>query len=158
MCESKLLATVSARRNKMTNFSNKSWLKRVFYLPVIAVIFSLGVTDLAADEPANASFYDESTYTEYVENTMKELDSLYLEFCSDCGVDGSKAWKARMEFYTKVRDLMKQMNARFDSLDPKTGAALSPTETLVSIHVLTMLVDILTASQLEDMTAHPYIE
>ena len=50
------------------------------------------------------------------------------------------------------------MNARFDKLDPKAGAALSPTETLVSIHALTMLVDILTATQLEHMAAHPYIE
>jgi hypothetical protein len=150
----------------MSSFANNSWLKQVFYLPAIAVIFSLGVTDLAADEPAAASvydesayaLYDESAYTEYVENTMKELDRLYLEFCSDCGVDASKAWKSRMEFLTTVRDLMKRMNAKFDSLDPKKGAALSPTETLVSIHVLTMLVDILTATQIEDMTAHPYIE
>lgn len=142
----------------MSSFANNSWLKQVFYLPAIAVIFSLGVTDLAADEPVAASMYDESAYTEYVENTMKELDRLYLEFCSDCGVDASKAWKSRMEFLTTVRDLMKRMNAKFDSLDPKKGAALSPTETLVSIHVLTMLVDILTATQIEDMTAHPYIE
>ena len=142
----------------MSSYANKSWLKRIIYLPVIAIIFSLGVTDLAANEPADASFYDENAYTEYVETTMKELDSLYLEFCSDCGVDASKAWKARMEFLTKVRDLMKQMDAKFDSLDPKTGAALSPTETLVSVHVLTMLVDILTATQLEEMAAHPYNE
>jgi hypothetical protein len=50
------------------------------------------------------------------------------------------------------------MNAKFDSLDPKKGAALSPTETLVSIHVLTMLVDILTETQLQEMTEHPYTE
>ncbi len=50
------------------------------------------------------------------------------------------------------------MNGRFDALAPKEGAALSPTESLVSIHVLTMLVDILTETQLEHMRAHPYIE
>jgi len=48
------------------------------------------------------------------------------------------------------------MNARFDSLDPKKGAALSHTEVLVNIHVLTMLVDILTATQMEVMAEHPH--
>jgi len=142
----------------MSNFANKSWLRWRFYLPAIAVIFSLGVTNLAADETTAISFYDETAYTEYVENTMTELDRLYLEFCSTCSVDASKAGKARKEFLTIVRDLMQHMNARFDSLDPKKGAALSPTEILVNLHVLTMLVDILTATQLEHMEAHPYIE
>ena len=50
------------------------------------------------------------------------------------------------------------MNGRFDTLDPKAGAALSPTEIMVSIHAMTMLVGILAAMQIEDMTAHPYVE
>ena len=102
--------------------------------------------------------YDEAAYTEYVEDTMKRLDKLYLEFCYTCGVDASKAGIARQEFLVTVRELMQYMNSRFDSMDPKKGAALSPTETLVSIHALTMLVDILTATQIEQMTPHPYNE
>ena len=102
--------------------------------------------------------YDEAAYTEYVEDTMKKLDKLYLEFCYTCGIDASTAGKARKEFLVTVRELMQYMNTRFDSLDPKMGAALSPTETLVSIHALTMLVDILTATQIELMTPHPYNE
>jgi len=102
--------------------------------------------------------YDETAYTEFVENKMKELDSLYLQFCESCGADASAAAVARKEFLTSVRELMQHMNARFDALDPKKGAALSPTETIVSIHALTMLVDILTATQLEHMAKHPYIE
>jgi hypothetical protein len=50
------------------------------------------------------------------------------------------------------------MNGRFDTLNPKAGAALSPTETMVSIHALTMLVDVLAALEIEDMTAHPFVE
>jgi len=142
----------------MSSFANNSWLKWRFYLPAIAVIFSLGVTNLTADEPATISFYDEAAYTEYVENTMKELDQLYLEFCAACGAEASKAVKAKKEFLTTVRDLMQHMNARFDKLDPKKGAALSPTEILVSIHAHTMLIDILAATQLEHMAQHPYIE
>jgi hypothetical protein len=111
-----------------------------------------------SDEPLGLPVYDESAYTEFVENKMKELDGLYLQFCEACGADASAAALARKEFLISVRDLMQHMNARFDALDPKKGAALSPTETLVSIHALTMLVDILTATQLEHMAAHPYVD
>ena len=126
---------------------------------MVGLIFAVCLsapTIYAADKAADKPNYDESAYTEFVENKMKELDKLYLDFCGTCGVDASKAAKARKEFLTSVRDLMQHMNARFDELDPKKGAALSPTETLVNIHVLTMLVDILTATQLEHMTDHPY--
>lgn len=111
--------------------------------------------EIAAEDLAYA-VYDEAAYTEYVEDTMKKLDKLYLDFCYTCGVDASTAGKARQEFFTIVRKLMQQMNSRFDRLDPKKGAALSSTETLVSIHVLTMLVDILTATHIEQMTPNPY--
>ncbi len=123
---------------------------------ILAASTVLGVAAHAADKAAEAPVYDESSYTEYVENTMKKLDRLYLEFCGTCGVDAAKAVKARHEFLTTVRDLMQYMNGRFDRLNPKTGGALSATETLVSIHALTMLVDILTATQLEHLADHPY--
>ena len=112
----------------------------------------------AAEDAAAMTFYDEGAYTEFVENKMKELDALYLQFCEACGSEPADAARARQQFLTSVRELMQHMNARFDALDPKAGAALSPTETLVSVHALTMLVDILTATQLEHMTKHPYIE
>ena len=102
--------------------------------------------------------YDEAAYTEYVENTMKKLDRLYLDFCSTCGVDAEKSRAAKQEFLVTVRDLMQHMNDRFDAMDPKLGASISPTETLVSVHVLTMLVDILTETELVAMEPHPYIE
>ena len=101
--------------------------------------------------------YDESAYTEFVEGKMQELDALYLKFCETCGVEAADAALAKREFLGSVRELMQHMNAKFDALDPKMGAALSPTETLVSIHALTMLVDILAATELEHMAEHPYI-
>jgi hypothetical protein len=116
----------------------------------------------ATPEVAGAEFavavYDEAAYTEYVENTMAKLDRLYLDFCDTCGVDAVKARIAKEEFLVTVRELMQYMNARYDDLDPKKGAALSPTDTLVSVHALTMLVDILAATELEQLAAHPYIE
>ena len=129
---------------------------------LVGVLFGvsvfLGAAAHAADKSKGISAYDESAYTEYVETTMKKLDKLYLDFCDSCNVDGAKAVKARQEFLATVRDLMQYMNSRFDKLNPKEGDALSPTETLVSIHVLTMLVDILTATQITHMAEHPYTQ
>lgn len=125
---------------------------------LVAALPVLAPDAVLADEGMNVPVYDEAAYTEYVETTMAKLDKLYLEFCDTCGVDTMKAGEAKREFLATVRDLMKYMNGRFDTLDPKAGAALSPTETLVSIHALTMLVDILAAMEVESMTAHPYID
>jgi hypothetical protein len=108
----------------------------------------------AADQ-ATASV-DESHYTQYVQETMQKLDKLYLQFCGDCGVSGASAEKARREYAATARELMQHMNARFDSLDPSKGDALSPAEVLVNIHALTMMVDILTATYLERIAEHPY--
>lgn len=102
--------------------------------------------------------YDEAAYTEYVENTMNKLDQLYLDFLDARGVDATKARIARRDFLMTVHDLMKYMNAKYDNLELKEGAALSPTETLVSVHAMTMLVDILASTELEQMAAHPHIE
>ena len=124
-------------------------------LAVLVGLAAYGLPALAAEHSGEMTVYDEAAYTEFVEKKMKELDALYLQFCDTCGVESENAAAARMEFLTGVRELMTHMNARFDKLDPKAGAALSGTETLVSIHALTMLVDILTATQLEHMTAHP---
>ena len=130
-------------------------------LLAIAALMSnaLLADELPVETAENAvDIYDEAAYTEYVENTMTKLDALYLDFCATCGVDATKARLAREEFLTTVRELMQHMNARYDSLDPKKGAALSPTETLVSIHAMTMLVDMLAAVQIEQMAYHPYNE
>lgn len=127
-------------------------------LLAIAVIMSFGVLNASADETTGLSVYDEAAYTEYVEGMMSKLDKLYLEFNAALGVDAPAATKAEKEFLEGVHELMQSMNRKFDSLDPKKGASLSPTETLVSIHAHTMLIDILAANQLEHMTQHPYIE
>jgi len=112
-----------------------------------------GVEKAAADEQSLIGVYDEAAYTAYVETTMKKLDKLYLQFCNKCDTDPVAAGHARQEFLTTVHDLMQYMNARFDKLDPKKGAALSQTETLVSIHAMTMLIDMMTATELQELTA-----
>jgi hypothetical protein len=130
-------------------------------LLAVAAALTVAAVPVGAQEAAGATgyaVYSEAAYTDFVESTMKELDALYLQFCEACGADPTNAHKARQEFLVTVRDLMQYMNGRFDALDPKQGAALSPTETLVSIHSLTMLVDILAATEIEHLQKHPYIE
>jgi hypothetical protein len=135
---------------------------RLLYLTtLITGLIALTIAPAFAQESEGMTglpMYDESSYTAFVEGKMQELDALYLQFCANCGVEASDAALARKQFLTSVRDLMQHMNAKFDGLDPKKGAALSPTETLVSIHALTMLVDILAATELEHMAEHPYIK
>jgi hypothetical protein len=142
----------------MNGSTNKLWLKWGLRLLAAAVISSLAVTDLTADETAGISVYDETGYTEYVENMMDKLDKLYIDFSEARGVDAPAAAIAEKEFLVAVHELMTYMNKKFDGLDPKQGAALSATETLVSIHAHTMLIDILAANQLTHLASHPYIE
>jgi len=134
-------------------------LKEKFLTIVVFVACAvLSTAPALSQENTDTAVYDEAAYTEYVKSTMQKLDRLYLDFCDTCGGDAEKAGLAKREFLTTARNLMQHMNGRFDRLDPKMGAGLSPTETLVSIHAMTMLVDILTAIQIEEMTPHPYIE
>jgi hypothetical protein len=125
---------------------------------MVALVFAastlFGTGLYAASDAGGTPMYDEGAYTEYVEKTMGKLDKLYLQFCDKCTTKPAEAAKAKAEYYKIVRDLLQYMNGRFDKLDPKKGAALSPTETLVSIHVMTMLVDMLTETQMKEGT-HP---
>ncbi len=125
---------------------------------ILAASIFLGPVVHADEKPTKMPIYDESAYTERVENTMNLLNKLYLDFCDTCNVDGAKAAKARIEYLTTVRDLLGYMNSKFDNMDPKAGAALSHTEVLVSIHVLTMLTDILTATAIQNLSEHPYLQ
>ena len=132
-----------------------------YLITLLTGLIALTISPAFAQDPEGMTglpMYDESSYTDFVEGKMQELDALYLKFCASCGVEASDAALAKKEFLSSVRELMQHMNAKFDGLDPKKGAALSPTETLVSIHALTMLVDILAATELEHMAEHPYIK
>jgi hypothetical protein len=129
-------------------------------LAIVAAAFLMnavfGNIAIAADKEGGGAAYDESAYTQYVQDTMQKLDKLYLQFCGTCGVSGDSAEQARREYAKTSRELMQHMNARFDRLDPKKGDALSQTEVLVNIHALTMMVDILTATYMENVAEHPY--
>ena len=138
--------------------SRNTWLPGALGGIALLLSGSLFAGPPPAESPEASYMYDEGAYSEYVESTMEKLDLLYLDFCGACGVDTEKATVAKKEFLITVRELMQHMNGRFDTLDPKQGASLSATETLVSVHALTMLVDILAQTQLEEMTPHPYIE
>ena len=121
-----------------------------------ATLFAATPAEEATELPADV--YDESAYTQYVEDTMDMLDQLYLDFLDAQGVDAAKARIIREEFLAKVHEMMQYMNAKYDDLDLKKGATLSATDTLVSVHAMTMLIDILASTELQQMAAHPYID
>ena len=121
-----------------------------------ATLFAATPQEEVVELPADV--YDEAAYTQYVEDTMETLDQLYLDFLDAQGVDAARVRIVREEFLAKVHELMQYMNAKYDDLDLKKGAALSATDTLVSVHAMTMLVDILASTELEQMAAHPYID
>ena len=125
---------------------------------LIATVSLFGSTSALAGDVSDISYYDETAYTQYVADMMSELDRLYIEFSKARGRNATAANAAREAFLTKAHELMHNMNARYDKLDPKAGAAMSETETLVNIHALIMLVDILSETQLENLAAHPYID
>ena len=127
-------------------------------LVAMVLMFFIGGANVLAEESVGLSVYDETAYTDYVEGMMKKLDKLYIEFSEARGVDAPSAVKAEKEFLVGVHELMQSMNRKFDGLDPKKGASLSETETLVSIHAHTMLIDMLAANQMEHTKQHPFIE
>ena len=87
--------------------------------------------------------YDEATYTDQMEKDMERLDKLYLLY-ADKSTPTGKAEKAKREYFKIARVILSNMNAKFDKLDPKTGAALSHSELLLMNHVQVMLLDMLT--------------
>jgi len=141
---------------KAREFGNR--LARGGAIIAVTMLAGLGVSGVAADENTGPSVYDETAYTEYVENMMDKLDQLYIDFSKAHGVDSEAATIAQRDFLKSMHELMHYMNAKFDSMDPKKGAALSPTETLVTVHAHTMLIDILAANQIDELKKHPYIE
>lgn len=142
----------------MNDQASRSPWSDVLGLLTVGILLMLCAPLYAAEQTAGIAVYDEAAYTAYVEETMAELDQLYLNYCAARGKDAAAAAQAEQAFLEQVHELMHHMNAKFDSLDPKKGAALSMTEMLVSIHAQTMLIDILTTNQIEHISKHPYIE
>jgi hypothetical protein len=154
------LFSIPVRRRHITAVKENIMYRKNMKPFMLALVFALTAFPVlsahAEKGTGSTPLYDKSAYTDYVATTMKKLDKLYLQFCDKCNTDAAAATKAKVEYYKTVRDLLEYMNGRFDKLDPKKGAALSDTESLISIHVLTMLVDMLTETQLKEMTSHPY--
>ncbi len=73
---------------------------------------------------------------------MTKLDKYYLQSI-DRNLSQGEIEKAKREYLKVARDLLRRMNAKFDALNLKEGATLSHTETLLSIHVMTMMADML---------------
>jgi hypothetical protein len=108
---------------------------------VVAVAFmmSVGLTSVvshAAEEP----------FSDYAHATMKKLDKLYIQYI-DKNIDRGTAEKAKREYFILARELLHKMNDKFDKIEAEGSNKLSIEDTYISIHVITMMVD---------MMAHDY--
>ena len=110
-------------------------------LGVFVLLASLNLTAATAAAPPQDA-YDAAAYTAYVEETMQKLNKLYLTSIDE-NVPQGEVEKAKKEYLKVARDLLKTMNEKFDGMKVKQGAALSDTEVLLSIHVMTMMLDML---------------
>ena len=77
---------------------------------LLLTVTPLACNAQAADDSTGAVMYDETAYTEFVENKMEELDALYLRFCDSCGVDATDAEKAKSSLVSSLHAIKRLTN------------------------------------------------
>jgi len=112
-------------------------LKRVLStIAAMAFMTSVGLTTLVAHAA-------EESFTDYAHTTMNKLDKLYLQYV-DHNTPRGEAEKAKREYFQLARQLLQKMNATFDQIEAKERPHILPQEeSFISIHVLTMLLDMM---------------
>ena len=120
--------------------ANKLQLLAIIFTFIINVL--MGASAFAAPESGSMSMFDENAYTKELDAKMDRLDKLYLKSI-DKNLPQADVLKTRMEYFKVARELLQNLNERFDKLHPEQGAALSPTEMLVVNHVQIMIIDML---------------
>lgn len=113
----------------------------------VTTVFIFGNT-YAADEWA-ISMYDETAYTQEVENSMNKMHELYLR-ASDQSLSKKDMAKAKKEYYKIAQGLVRSMHERIMKRNIKLGAAMSHTEIMLSNHMTMMLLDMLAADKLAE--------
>lgn len=96
----------------------------------------------------------EESFTDHAFATMQKLDKLYLQYV-DKSIDRGTAEKAKREYFKLARQLLLKMNDKFDQIENQESHELSKEDTYISIHILTMLIDMMAYEHLEDWE-YPY--
>jgi len=116
---------------------------------MLAFFASIFLVSTAVAEPT----YSDEDFPAHMEKSMDKLHGLFQQ-SFDKTIPGGKRLKARQEYFDLSRDLIKGVHARVMTLDVKKGAALSHTDVLLSIHLLSMSSE-MTSSILQEQLADP---
>lgn len=120
----------------------------VFVLALLCgILYSTNAAAAKNSEPSMV--YDESAYTEATEKDMAKMHALYLKAYDKKASLGDRE-KAKREYLKIGKKLVREMHERIMMLDVKKGAALSHTDVLLSVHMMSMMVDMLATLQQEE--------
>lgn len=99
----------------------------------------------------------EEAYMSGMSKTIADLNALYAK-ANDKDIPQGEAEKARIAAFAMAREALASMDKRFDTLKGMEGAALTPGETLMNIHIMTMLLDMMASEHLPHKDKWSYTE
>ncbi len=99
----------------------------------------------------------EDAYMSGMSKTIADLNALYAK-ANDKTIPQGEAEQARLAAFAMAREALASMDKRFDTLKGMEGAALTPAETLMNIHIMTMLLDMMAAEHLPHKDRWSYTE
>lgn len=123
--------------------------KSVWLTLLLLANVCLSTNSVAAEASQPSYTYDESAYTKETEKKMDKMHMLFMRALDKKASAGERR-KATNEYLVLGQELVQSMHARVMAKDVKGGAALSPTEVVLSVHMMTMMIDMLAAIQLEE--------
>lgn len=100
----------------------------------------------SAEMTPSSLVFDETTYTDDVEQDHQKLHMLYGQ-ATDKSLPLGQREKAKRGFFKVSQELNKKMHNRVMSMNVKEGAALSHTDILLTTHLLLMTTDMLSTMQ-----------
>lgn len=103
---------------------------------------------MAANDTSDSLVFDNRVYTEQTEKAMDKMHHLFIKAYDKTSSSGERE-KAKREYLVMGQKLIRQVHERVMSLDVKKGAALSHTDVLLSVHMMSMMLDMLASIQQE---------
>lgn len=117
----------------------------VFFIIVNLLFLS---NSMAANDPPDSLVFDNKVYTENTEKAMDKMHHLFIKAYDKTSPSGERE-KAKREYLAMGQNLVRGLHERVMSLDVKKGAALSHTDVLLSVHMMSMMLDMLASIQQE---------
>ena len=121
--------------------------------PDLSVNFLFISNSLAVQDSDSSYVYDESTYSVETEKAMDKMHMLFMKAFDKSSPSGERE-KARREYMKIGKGLIRGMHERVMALDVKKGAALSHTDVLLAVHMMSMMLDMMATIQQEEGNAY----